>query len=57
MTILALFYYFTKLKISFSESEIVSNRDALKKLKLHVKKTGFILFLSIAKEFSLRYKF
>jgi hypothetical protein len=54
---LALFYYFTKLKISFSESEIVSNRDALKKLKLHVKKTGFILFLSIAKEFSLRYKF
>jgi hypothetical protein len=51
---LALFYYFTKLKISFSENEIATNHDALKKLKLHVKKTGFKLFLSLAKGFSLK---
>lgn len=51
---LALFYYFTKLKISFSENEIATNHDALKKLKIHVKKTGFILFLSLAKGFSLK---
>jgi hypothetical protein len=51
---LSLFYYFTKLKISFSENEIDTNHNALKNLKLHVKKTGFKLFLSLAKGFILR---
>jgi hypothetical protein len=51
---LALFYYFTKLKISFSENEIDTNQNALKNLKLHIKKTGFKLFLSLAKGFILR---
>lgn len=51
---LALFYYFTKLKISFSENQIATNHDVLKKLKNHVKKTGFKLFLSLAKEFILK---
>jgi hypothetical protein len=51
---LVLFYYYTKLKISFSEKAIDINRDALKNIKLHVKKTGFKLFLSLAKEFSLK---
>jgi hypothetical protein len=51
---LVLFYYFTKLKISFSENEIDTNHNTLKNLKLHVKKTGFKLFLSLAKEFSLK---
>ena len=51
---LALFYYFTKLKISFSENEIDTNQNALKNLKLHVKKTGFKLFLTLAKGYILR---
>ena len=51
---LSLFYYYTKLKISFSEKAIEINRNALKNIKLHVKKTGFKLFLSLAKEFSLK---
>jgi hypothetical protein len=51
---LSLLYYYTKLKISFSEKAIEINRNALKNIKLHVKKTGFKLFLSLAKEFSLK---
>jgi hypothetical protein len=51
---LALFYHFTKLKISFAEKAFAANLEAYKKLKEHVKKTGFKLFLSLAKEFSLR---
>jgi hypothetical protein len=51
---LALFYYFTKLKISYSEKDFSANLDAHKKLKEHAKKTGFKLFLSLAKEFGLK---
>lgn len=51
---IALFYYHTKLKISFSENAVEMNRDAFKCLKLHVKKTGFKLFLSLAKSFRLK---
>ena len=51
---IALFYYFTILKISFSENELLSNLEALENLKFHVKKTGFNLFLSKSKEFCLK---
>lgn len=51
---LALFYYFTKLKISYSEKDFSANKDAFGKLMEHAKKTGFKLFLSLAKEFSLK---
>lgn len=51
---IALLYYFTELKITFSKNEFATNQDALKNLKLHVKKTGFKLFLTIAKEFCLK---
>ncbi|WP_353169936.1 hypothetical protein [Flavobacterium sp.] len=51
---LALFYYFTKLKISFSEKDFLANKDAFGKLKEHAKKTGFKLFISLAKVFCMR---
>ena len=51
---LSLFYHFTKLKISFAEKAFAANLEAYKKLKEHEKKTGFKLFLSLAKEFCLR---
>ena len=51
---LALFYHFTKLKISYSEKDFLANLDAHKKLKEHAKKTRFKLFISLAKEFGLK---
>lgn len=51
---LALFYYFTKLKISFSENDIQANSEAFVNLKIHVKKTNFTLFITKAKAFRLK---
>jgi hypothetical protein len=51
---ISLFYYLTKLKISFSEGDVQLNLEAFMHLKKHVKKTGFTLFLSKAKEFQIR---
>lgn len=50
----ALYYYFTKMKISCSENDQATNLDAFEKLKFYVKKTGFNLFLSKSKEFCLK---
>lgn len=49
----ALFYYLTKMKISFSENELRANVEAFKNLNFHVKKTSFNLFLKESKEYCL----
>jgi hypothetical protein len=50
---IALFYYLTKMKISFSENERRANLEAFKNLKFYVKKTGFTLFLRESKGYCL----
>ena len=49
-----LFYYLTKVKISFSENKTVDNKHSYTKIKKTVKITGFTKFVTEANKYLIK---
>jgi hypothetical protein len=49
----SLFFYLTKLKISFSENDRILNSEIQKQIKRYISKTDFIIFEKLAKNYQI----